>query len=227
MIDYAGWLGSLDPTAFERMANAAETVLTIQEALSNEPLSLLGELLRDEAEGPIRAWTHYPDADCRDPQSGAMFYYHAHDPDEWKRDEHGHFHLFFRPQADGPFTHIMALSMNARGLPVGLFATNGWVTDETMQSADRVLQRLDAGWEINRARPSWLVAQWLNAMVNLLRPHADALLRQRDRVIATGGSMDEETNPILMDRNTHVLGELPLELPAILRSVQEEALKRL
>ncbi len=226
MIDYAGWLSALDETAFGRLADAAETVLTVQEALSHEQLSLLGELLRDEGEDPIRAWAHYPDEDCRDPQSGAMFYYHAHDPGDWQRDEHGHFHLFFRPHAEGAFTHIMALSMNAQGLPVGLFATNAWVTDETMQAADAVLQRLDDGWEINRARPSWLVAQWLNAMVTLLRPHVGELLRQRDRLIATGGALDDATNPVLMDRNTHVLSEMPLELPKLLCSVQDEAQSR-
>ena len=226
MIDYADWLGSLDNMAFEHLADAAEALLTIQEALSNEQLSLLEELLRDEGDGPIRTCAHYPAEDCRDPQSGAMFYYHAHDPDGWNRNEHGHFHLFFQPQASEAFTHIMALSMNSRSLPIALFATNGWVTGESMQPAHEILRRLDQHWEINRARPSWLVAQWLNAIVALLRPHTAELLLQRDRLIASGGAMDDATNPILIDRNTHVLSELPLALPAILLSVQNETKNR-
>ncbi len=223
MTDYAGWLNTLDEDQFERIAEAAETLLTIQQALSDENLSLLGELLRDHGEAPTHVWTHYPKDDCRDPQTGAMFYYHSHDPDGWDRDEHGHFHLFFRPEAKGEFTHILALSMSHQGLPVGIFATNGWVTDEIMQPADQILQHLDDHWEINRARPSWLVSQWLNAMLTLLRPHAEILLKQRDQRIAAAGTWDETTNPVLANRDRHVLSQIPLDLPPILLSVQNAA----
>jgi hypothetical protein len=226
VIDYAGWLSALDEPQFERVAEAAETVLSIQQALASENLSLLGELLRDHGEEPIRVWAHYPKGDCRDSQTGAMFYYHAHDPDGWDRDEHGHFHLFFRPAGEVEFTHVMALSMSALGLPIGVFATNCWVTDERIRPASQILQRLDERWEINRARPSWLVAQWLNAMVTLLRPHAGALLRQRDQVLSSADAMEDATNPVLANRDIHVLSELPLDLPPMLLSIQDEAKKR-
>ncbi len=226
IIDYADWLNTLNEPQFDRVAEAAETLLTIQQALSSEHLSLLGELLRDQGEGPTRAWVHYPQDDCRDAHTGAMYYYHTHDPEDWERNEHGHFHLFFRPQAEGEFTHIMALSMNTQGFPIGVFATNGWVTDEKIQPAHQILQRLDEQWEINRARPSWLVAQWLNAMVTLLRPHAETLLRQRDGKIASAGAMQADSNPILANRDIHVLSELPLDLPPLLLSVQNEAKRR-
>ncbi len=226
IIDYTGWLSTLNEPQFDRVAEAAETLLTIQQALSNEHLSLLGELLRDQGDEPTRAWVHYPQDDCRDVFTGAMYYYHTHDPEDWVRDEHGHFHLFFRPQAEGEFTHIMALSMNTQGFPIGVFATNGWVTDEKMQPAHQILQRIDEHWEINRVRPSWLVAQWLNAMMTLLRPHAETLLQQRDGKIASAGAMQDETNPILANREIHVLSELPLDLPPLLQSVQNEAKRR-
>lgn len=224
--DYADWLASLDDDGFDEIADAAETVLMIHEALSNDRISLLGELLRDEESGPIKAWQHYPIDDCVDPHSGAMFYYHAHDPGEWSRNEHGHFHLFVRPAAEAEYSHVMAISISPQGVPNGLFVTNGWVTDETMLLADEVVQLLEERWEISRARPSWLVVQWLGAVLKMLRPHAEALLTQRDNRLGwrEGSEPDKE---LLGDRGTHVLSEMALDFPATLQAVQAEVGRRM
>ena len=224
--DYAHWLEALDDESLNEIADATESVLMIQEALANDNISLLGELLRDEASGPITVWQHYPTDDCVDPRSGAMFYYHAHDPDDWHRDEHGHFHLFVRPFADADFSHVLAVAMTSQGIPNGLFATNGWVTDETMRPADVVLHMLEERWEIARARPSWLVVQWLAAVLKLLRPHTGELLLQRDQRLGwrEGSSPNIE---ILEDRKTHVLSEMALDFPATLQAVRREVERRM
>jgi hypothetical protein len=223
--DYAHWLQALDAEGLDEIADAAETVLTIHEALSNDNLSLLGELFRDEVSGPITAWQHYPSEDCVDPRSGAMFYYHAHDPDDWHRDEHGHFHLFVRPSTDADFTHVMAISMTPQGVPNGLFATNGWVTDESMLPAYEVQQLLVKRWEISRARPSWLVVQWLTAVLTMLRPYAARLLESRDRRL--GWSKSRQPNvELLEDRETHILSEMVLDFPATLQAIQAEVGRR-
>jgi len=222
---YSRWLTNLDAERFEEVADAAETILTIQEALSNDGISILGELLRDHGDAPIEPWEHYPEDDCRDPNSGAMFYYHAHHPNEWARDEHGHFHLFVRPSAEGDFTHVMALSMTPYGVPNGLFATNGWVTDEVMLPADQVLQLMDERWEITRARPSWLVVQWISALLKIVRPQLEELLQRRDNAIGWTGDGLSSTG-ILDDDQTHILSELPLNLIDMLEAVQAEGQAR-
>ena len=224
-IDYPGWLAALDEADFDEVVEAAERVITLHEALANDGISLLGELLRDWGETPIEPWVHYPADDCRDPKSGAMFYYHAHEPEEWDRDEHGHFHLFVRPEADGEFSHVMAISMSAYGVPSALFATNGWVTDEVMRPAGELLQLVDERWEITRARPSWLVVQWLTAMMTLLRPQMEALLEQRDRALRWQLGKAPSTE-VLEDRDTHILSELPLDLMETLAAVQAQAQAR-
>jgi hypothetical protein len=223
--DYTDWLRSLDDEAFNEVADAAESVLVIHEALANDGLTLLGELFREYGDKPIVAWDHYPPDDSRDPNSGAMFYYHAHDPQEWDRDEHGHFHLFVRPQAEADFSHVAAISMTPQGLPTALFATNGWVTDETMLPAEKVTQMVDERWDIARARPSWLVVQWINSIVKLMHPVTAELLRQRDQLLGwtnTSGPSEK----ILQDRDRHVLSEVPLDLMALLQAVQEEVQTR-
>ncbi len=221
--DYSYWLTTLDEWSFDEVAAAAESVALIHQSLANDKLSIVSEWLRDKADKPIQAWAHYPDDDCCDPETGAMVYYHAHDPDEWGREEHGHFHLFVRSAPEQAFTHVAAVSMSAYGIPVALFATNGWVTDEQMLPSEEVLRLLDDGfWQINRARPSWQVLQWLDALLTLLRPFIEELLLRRDQVIGWTQQGQSSTG-ILDDRDTHVLSELPFDWSEILESVQSEA----
>jgi hypothetical protein len=225
-INYPHWLTTLDDEAFDAVADAAERVVQIHEALVSDGITLQAELFRDRSNKPITAWEHYPADDCRDPKSGAMFYYHAHEPEEWDRDEHGHFHLFVRRKADGDFTHAMAIAMTPHGLPNALFSTNDWVTAEKMLPATEVLDLLHQRWEINRARPSWLVAQWLSAMVRLLQPMTENLLQRRDQKL-TWSVDGKPSGTLLGDRNTHILSELPVDLIEMLQAIQEEAQQRI
>ncbi len=225
--DYCYWLKTLDEWSFDEIAESAQSVALIHQALANDGLSIVSEWLRDKADKPIQAWEHYPENDCQDPQTGAMVYYHAHDPDEWDRQEHGHFHLFVRPAVEQDFTHVAAISMSPYGIPLALFATNEWVTDEKMLPAKEVLKLLDDGlWRINRTRPSWLVLQWLDALLKLVRPYIEDILLRRDQLIGWSPQGQSSTG-ILDDRDTHILSELTLDWPGILESVQTETRTRM
>jgi len=223
-VDYPNWLSTLDDDAFDEVVSAAEAIVQIQEALANDNLSLLNELFRELGDTPIEQWAHYPADDCIDPVTGAMFYYHAHDPGDWPREEHGHFHLFVRPTADteSEFNHFLAVSMTPYGEPRGLFTTNRWVTDEAMLRADALLARVESRFEINRSRPSWLVTQWLLALVTLVWPHLTELLQCRDEALGwvEGDAPSEETSE---DRDVHILSEMPFDLLGILADVRGEA----
>lgn len=224
-VDYPQWLVSQGSEALDNLMDAAETLVSIHEALVNDGLSILNELLRDENDQVIETWAHYPSDDCLDTISGAMFYYHAHDPEGWERNEHGHFHLFLRTSTEVSFSHVMAISMTAQGLPNGLFATNRWVTDEAVLPAEELLHLVQARWEITRARPSWMVAQWLTALVKLLQPYTEKLLKQRD--MALGVHAGRQPSGVLTeDRSIHLLSELPLDLMEIMAAVQNEAIRR-
>ncbi len=224
-IDYPLWLTTLDDEVFDAVADAAERVVQIHEALLNDGITLQTELFRDRGEQPITAWEHYPADDCRDPKTGAMFYYHAHEPEEWDRDEHGHFHLFVRPAVGADFTHAMAIAMTPHGLPNALFSTNDWVTAEKMLPATEVLELLHQRWEIKRARPSWMVTQWLSAMVTLLQPLTEKLLQLRDQRLTWSDEV-KPASALLGDRNIHILSELPVDLMNMLQAIQEEARQR-
>lgn len=80
---------------------------------------------------------------------GALhFYYHAHRTPGASSAEHGHFHLFAPLGATGGdaprYTHLLAIGVDARGMPLRLFTTNRWVTDETWLPAERVIALIEA-----------------------------------------------------------------------------------
>ena len=194
---------------------ASDEWRSIQAALAADRQTVLTELFRDHADDGFDYWMHFPEDDARDPVSGARFYYHAHDPVDWATDEHGHFHLFLAVDGEPDFAHVVAVSMDRQGRPRRLFTTNGWVTGEAIQSAETLLDRLPAGFEVNRARPSWLVGRWLSALVALVMPQIKDLLSARDRAL-TDESGRWPDSAVLADRDRHVLSECPLNMEAVL-----------
>jgi len=221
---------TMNPDWLESGLAALDEWQSIQSALLADRQTILTELFRDHADTGFDYWAHVPEDDARDPVTGARFYYHAHDPSEWSVEEHGHFHLFVG-EPDGPgFSHVVGISMDADGLPRRLFTTNAWVTGETMRPAEELLSRLPHGFEINRARPSWLVGRWLTTLVALLMPEVQRLLLARDEAVAgEGGPWPDPT--VVEDRERHVLSECPLDMQAVLarwservNSLQDELL---
>ena len=91
----------------------------------------------------VVALEHYPRGGVVDRQRGSSFFYHCHHADS---TEHGHVHLFWHATRAGRRrrltpttgteaewsrsapTHLIAIGMDARGLPVSLFSVNQWVT---------------------------------------------------------------------------------------------------
>lgn len=193
-------------------------------------LNVVGEVLRGQ--GPFVELEHYPRDDVYDEETGAQYYYHAH------RDaEHGHFHTFLRargmPQGVAPLayplgsepwpsgadahSHLIAISMDAYGFPIGLFATNRWVTGETWYPCEDVIRMLDR-YAVDHAFPSWPVNRWISAMIVLFRPHIERLLRHRDRVIAAW----QRAHPgqdVFEDRALEATGWLPISVDAWLEEV--------
>ncbi|WP_375154440.1 hypothetical protein [Pseudomonas sp. Q2-TVG4-2] len=68
------------------------------------------------------------------------------------------------------------------GQPIGLFACNRWMTGETGYPAEAVKQMLP-GFSTDHGYPSWPTNLWLTALLQLFRPHTEALLEHSDRVV--------------------------------------------
>ncbi len=207
------------------MWEAAKEVAECERVVTKGGGNLVSDLLRGS--DTFYEWTHYPAGDVYDAETHSQYYYHAHDN---QPAEHGHFHVFLRrpgmpagtapvpyrgqakrPLGDDAISHIVGISMGFRGQPLALFAANRWVTGETWYPAAAVISMIDF-FRIDHAYPSWPVNRWITAMLRLFRPEVEALLRQRDDVIAAW-SERYPGRDILEDTALALTGVAPISIP--------------
>ncbi|MBI4755028.1 MAG: hypothetical protein HY778_06310 [Betaproteobacteria bacterium] len=215
---------ALDAPTRRGLLRAGREALECRRVLAKGGLNLVGEVLRGQ--GEFVELEHYPRDDVFDADTHAQYYYHAHRGEA----EHGHFHLFLRaggmpagaaplawplasepwPAGDEAICHLVAISMDAWGEPMGLFATNRWVTGETwFPAADAI--RMLGRFAIDHAFPSWPTNRWLGAMVGLYRPQIEALLRHRDAVIAAWMAAHPGED-VFEDRRLDITGHLAIDV---------------
>ena len=215
------------------MQRAGREYREARRVLERADLNLVGEVLRGH--GDFVELEHYPPEDVFDSDTASQYYYHAH---RGLEGEHGHFHAFVRTgrlpvsvkwrpsrrqpeQPVGPdaIAHLVAISMDAWGWPIGLFVTNRWVTGETWYSAEQ-LERLLPLFEIDHAWPSLAVNQALGALLRLFRPQIIALMVRRDEVLRDL----EDRSPgvdVLEDRSLDVLAGLQIDVDAQIAAIDD------
>jgi hypothetical protein len=216
------------------MAKAGAEVRECLRVLGKTGDNLVGEILRGQ--GTFYEWNHYPDGDVYDRETHAQYYYHAHPKDD-RPSEHGHFHTFLRARGMAPgmrplqipgapmaagndvLSHLIAISMDSAGLPIGLFTTNRWVTGETWFAAEDVTLMLDR-FAIDHARPSWPVNRWITAMMRLFRPEIAELLRKRDRAVADWAARHPGED-VYEDRRLEVTSQLKISIDDQIRAVEQ------
>lgn len=193
----------------ERRARAAADVLAVQWQYASRGRSLAAAALAGARR--FVEWEHHPRGDHVDRTSGARFFYHAHPADERAAGEHGHFHLFVRtPGRAGSISHLVGISLDAKGLPLRLFTTNRWVTGEAWCDAatlGRLVPRLSLR-ATGRLAP---VARWLEGMVALHDDVVVELLHERDRRLGHDPAA-------LEDRALHIVSQRGVSLPQRLQA---------
>ncbi|MBI4291030.1 MAG: hypothetical protein HY661_06075 [Betaproteobacteria bacterium] len=206
------------------MAAAGEEVLDCLRVLEKAGLNVVGEVLRGH--GTFYEYEHYPPDDVFDRNSHAQYYYHAH---RNALGENGHFHTFLRapgmpasakpvpysgaepwPANDEALSHLIAISMDPYGRPIGLFAVNRWVTAEAWYAADDVIRMLDR-FVIDHAFPSWPVNRWIGAMMLLFRPQVEALIRHRDAVVRAWANAYPAAD-VFEDRGLELTGHIAIQI---------------
>ena len=171
-------------------------------------------------------WDHYPEGDVFDRESAGQYYYHAHRGAEL---EHGHFHTFLRaagikkgvrpapyegeaerPLGSDAIAHLISISMNDEGYPIGLFAVNRWVTGETFYAAEDVIAMLP-DFRIEHTFPCLATNMWITALVRLFTPQIASLLRERDRSIAAWRERYPDRD-VYEDRELEMTSYLPISV---------------
>ena len=214
---------SMDATERARLHREGMRAQAAIATLEQGGYNIISALL--EGQGTFYEMNHYPEDDVFDPESASQYYYHAH-----REGEHGHFHTFVRrkampesmqpapgfkrseplPKHEDELAHLVCISMDAYGLPQGLFAVNRWVSDETWYSAEETIALIDR-FLIGHASPHFAVNQWISAFMALCRPQVEALLRHRDAVINEWLDQYPDRD-VLEDRELEMTGYMPLSM---------------
>ncbi len=205
----ADLLRSLDDRERSALREAAARALRNTRQFLRDGQTVISALIGTQS---FVEWQHYPERDARS-RNGGLFYYHAHAASQRATGEHGHFHLFApNPRKDcaagQPFTHLIALSVDDRGMPLRVFTTNQWVTAECWEPAPAV-SRLAAGTHFDRIRPV-AIGRWLQSMLDLFRPQIERVVQLRDariRALHAAGRGN-----LLADRRTHILSQCPINI---------------
>lgn len=189
---FAAGLDRLDRAALRRTASAAQQSVEAWSDAAERHGSLLQEWIKGDE---VRVDKRYPDPDIVDRRNGCQFFYHCH---RHSREEHGHVHIFYHARASGarryigrekqPWhrtapTHLLAIGLDNRGVPVSLFTVNRWVTDGFWFDAATTLGMVDR-FHMNIAGDYGASATWLTGFVRMYRPAIEQLLHRRDQVIA-------------------------------------------
>lgn len=226
----------LSSTRLEEMLSAGEEIAECYRVLKKAGLNIVGEILKGQ--GQFLQLNHYPSGDVYDRDAHSQYYYHAH-----RAGEHGHFHTFLRqagmpadvapapeaadrdwPSGKDAQSHIIAVSMDRYGYPIGLFTTNRWVTGETWYSAADICRMLDR-FAIDHAYPSWPTNRWLTAMLRLFLPQIEKLLHERD-VRLKAWAAEHPDRDVFEDRELEVLSATDIDVDAQINAIQAELARR-
>ncbi|WP_157496614.1 DUF6969 family protein [Hahella ganghwensis] len=206
------------------LKEAATSLIECYRLLEKAGINIVGEILKGQ--GTFYEMDHYPKDDVYDNETHAQYYYHAHRNLE---EEHGHFHTFLRakgygreippapgflktepwPEGGEALCHFVGVSMDRWGYPIGLFATNRWVTDQTWYSAETSISLLDK-FRVEHAHPNLVVNLWITQLLKLFKPHIEHLLYHRDQVIESWRQMFQGRD-VLEDRELEVTGYFPID----------------
>lgn len=224
-------LKKLSREQLQTMATAGVQVLECYRVLQKSNSNVVAEVLRGE--GKFYEFDHYPKGDVYDSETHSQFFYHAH-----REREHGHFHTFLREKGmpkdcrpvkqseaifmkerDDKLSHLIAISMNRAGFPIGLFTTNRWITADNWYKADDVIKMLDR-FEMDLASPSWPVNIWLTAMLRLFRPQIMELVRERDATVVDWQNKHPE-NDAFEDRGCDITSARQISVAAQIKRVNQ------
>jgi len=176
----------------------------------------------------------YPDPDVTDRHSGFQFFYHSH---RHGAQEHGHVHVFYHATASGkrryiarekdPWrrtapTHLFAIGLDNRGLPISLFCVNRWVTDGHWLDALKtqlIVKRIKVTHDSDYSDS----AEWITGFSAMYAPVIAQLLTERDQVISQRqGSLMES----LQDHGLELLSCFDIDWLSDVQKLEAELVRR-
>lgn len=212
--------------ALEDQLQAGKNIVECLRVLQKTGGNVVGDILKQSP--GFKQWQHCPKGDVFDQETHSQYYYHAHPPVARKVPaEHGHFHCFLRKagmpahckaikapvhsqEKTADLSHLIAISMDHYGFPIGLLTTNRWVTGEAWYKADDVIDMLDH-FNIDHAWPSWPSNLWLTNMIRLFKPQIITLIKERDAKIQAWQDKHPDVD-VFEDRRLEITSYLAISI---------------
>lgn len=150
-------------------------------------------------------FVHYPyDGGIKDDTTGCQLFFHIH-----RENEYGHFHTFVTDK-DGELVHLILISMNESGEPIGLATVNRWVTGDKYVKSD-VLKILADNFYVN---PSLFkdqrIVEFVNYIFKAYKKEIFELFDERD--IWIKNYVNNKFNEPFEDREFEILSYKEIDL---------------
>lgn len=237
-------MSGLGRPRLQMMHAAGIEALQIQRDLAARKSNLVAEILKDE--GEFFEQEHYPAGDVFDPASGAQYYYHSHRHDA---PEHGHFHVFIRPnhlpEKFEPLRHSKPGVGRCAGerriganWPRGeaalahliAIAMDNYGLPVRLFTVNRWVT--DETWfsardlvamlerfELSHDYPSPAVNRWLVAILRLFQPDIAELIRRRDAAVEARARANPRADA-LEDRSLEVTAAVDISVDRRVRQLR-------
>ena len=178
---------------------------------------------------PLEENKKYPADLLQFSQLGWRAYYHCHPASRAGnhrfKGEHGHFHIFVRlddvKNESERWSHLVALSMDNMGQPLGWFTVNQWVTGETWIESDMLSTYLKSIPHDNTSI-TILVERWLLSLLAVSCDEVNSVLVERDKALEQKQlKVDELT--VRQDKAIYLLSERPINLIKLLDEITKNS----
>lgn len=123
-----------------------------------------------------------------------------------------------------PWSHLVAISMDAASRPLRFFTTNRWVTDETWYPALDVAAMLDR-FALGPVPPSPLLNRWVVALLGLYRPQLAELFARRDAAVMDWRRRRRPKVHVFEDRRLEITSTLNIDIDSQIEMI-DAALRR-
>lgn len=110
-----------------------------------------------------------------------------------------------------PWSHLVAIAMDATAKPLRFFTTNRWATGETWYPAQDVAAMLDR-FVLGPIPPSPLLNRWITAMLGFYKPQLADLVAARDARVMDWRRRRRAKVHVFDDRRLEVTSTLDIDL---------------
>ena len=162
----------------------------------------------------IVANLHYPENDWKDLKNNSQCYYHCHRPEF----EHGHIHIFKKINNQSELTHLLAISLDPRGLPINLFTVNQWVVKDNWLPADQIIDLIKK-FSFYESNADINFNKWIDNFMCFYFEKIKNIILERDvNIIKANLSLDQSLN----NKSIEIASQIKIDWANDLDLIQKE-----